>query len=430
MHALLLALLLGEGFDYGSYGRVAASSDLEGGPGTPTNVVAHGSRLEEAPYLELDLYYARDLPAKWRVVTSVALTGDLQHFAGFSSQPTLALRNLYLAVDVRPDLNVWAGSRMYRGDDIYLFDYWPLDNLNTVGGGVIFHRGGWELALHTGVNRLADDWQYETINMPTPGASTTDQVVVLDRARVIESFKLTRMFAWRAKASLYFEAHEIGDGTHIDPVAMTAEHLPDDHGFVLGAQAGVWGQPNRYVNLWLRGATGLAAYGDLAVPYALAQDKRATDAREFVIAAAGNWDSHRFGVLGGAYARYFRAAGATGVSADKWWEGILSVRPHWFVSEVFGVAGEFSYQTRSADALDPLSLQSLAASVVKVTLMPAVITLAPGALGRPQLRVVYTASFLDGGARAALERTDTRLAQDTIHYLGIQAEWWFNSAYR
>jgi maltoporin len=30
---------------------------------------------------------------------------------------------------------------MYRGDDIYLFDYWPLDNLNTVGAGA--QLGAW-----------------------------------------------------------------------------------------------------------------------------------------------------------------------------------------------------------------------------------------------------------------------------------------------
>src|SRR5262249_11781687 len=227
------------------------------------------------------------------------------------------LRNLYLQGDGvgRSWLSVWAGSRMYRGDDIYLFDFWPLDNLNTVGGGVFFRPDKWELALHTGVNRLADDWQYETLGTPAPMGGV-DQLVVLDRARIIESIKLTRYLFGRAKASLYFEAHEIGEGTHVDPMTLVTEKLPDDRGFVFGAQAGVWGQPNRYANLWVRGATGLAAYGDLAVPYALAQDKRAADAREFLIAAAGNWDGHRFGIMGGAYARYFRAAGATGYSAD------------------------------------------------------------------------------------------------------------------
>src|SRR5262245_21314494 len=126
---LVLALVLQpppEGFDYGSYGRISAATDLEGGPGVGTNVVSHGSRLEENPYVELDVYYAHTAEeARWRVVASVALTGALQHFEGFAQQTQLQLRNLYLQVDGigRPWLSVWAGSRMYRGDDIYLFDF-------------------------------------------------------------------------------------------------------------------------------------------------------------------------------------------------------------------------------------------------------------------------------------------------------------------
>src|SRR5215467_13393586 len=100
---LVCALLVGgvpaapEGFDYGSYGRVGAATDLEGGPGVSTNVVSHGSRLEESPYLELDVYYGHTVDdVHWRVVSSIALTGSLQHFEGFNTQPTLMLRNLYL----------------------------------------------------------------------------------------------------------------------------------------------------------------------------------------------------------------------------------------------------------------------------------------------------------------------------------------------
>src|SRR5215468_4466513 len=87
---LLYALTVGvpEGFDYGSYGRVSASTDLEGGPGVSTNVVSHGSRLEEPPYLELDVYYGHTIDeVRWRVVSSIALTSPLQHFDGFATQP-------------------------------------------------------------------------------------------------------------------------------------------------------------------------------------------------------------------------------------------------------------------------------------------------------------------------------------------------------
>jgi hypothetical protein len=30
---------------------------------------------------------------------------------------------------------------MYRGDDVYLLNWWPLDNLNMVGGGARYNAG-------------------------------------------------------------------------------------------------------------------------------------------------------------------------------------------------------------------------------------------------------------------------------------------------
>jgi len=134
------------GFDFGSYGRIGVGSDGRGHEGYSTNVVSHGSRLEEAPYLELNFYYSRsvggDSHRRWRVVLVPAFAGgDLFHYSGdFTSH--IAIRNAYaetqnLGFD---GLQLWAGSRMYRGDDIYLFDYLPLDNQNTVGGGAFYTR--------------------------------------------------------------------------------------------------------------------------------------------------------------------------------------------------------------------------------------------------------------------------------------------------
>src|SRR5947208_3220579 len=58
------------GFSFGSYGRVTLGLDGAGHEGYPVNVVAHGSRLEETPYLEIYLYYTGQLPGgvRWRAV--------------------------------------------------------------------------------------------------------------------------------------------------------------------------------------------------------------------------------------------------------------------------------------------------------------------------------------------------------------------------
>jgi hypothetical protein len=112
----------GTGFAFGSYGRVTLGLDGAGHEGYATNVVSHGSRLEEAPYLELDLYYGGALPtglgetARWRVVLAPAFQGDLFHYTGdFASQ--LAIRNAYAETEgiLYKGLNIWVGSRMLRG---------------------------------------------------------------------------------------------------------------------------------------------------------------------------------------------------------------------------------------------------------------------------------------------------------------------------
>ena len=147
-------------FTAGTYGRVHPSWNLRGGPGRPANLVSHGTRLELPPYAEVDLYYRKtfdDLPQDVEhpiqvgAVITLAFLEDLFHFTGDFDQ-SFALRNLYGWTSglLGGRLGLWAGSRMYRGDDIYLFDYWPLDNLNTYGGGAELTLKPVRIALHVG----------------------------------------------------------------------------------------------------------------------------------------------------------------------------------------------------------------------------------------------------------------------------------------
>lgn len=66
-----------------------------------------------------------------------ALFGPYAHYDGDFVDQSMAVRNLYVRManlsQTLDGLSLWAGSRMYRGDDIYLLEWWPLDELNTVG---------------------------------------------------------------------------------------------------------------------------------------------------------------------------------------------------------------------------------------------------------------------------------------------------------
>ncbi|HEY2749243.1 MAG TPA: carbohydrate porin, partial [Polyangia bacterium] len=427
------------GFDFGSYGRIGVGSDGRGHEGYSTNVVSHGSRLEEAPYLELSFYYSRSIAGdekkRWRVVVVPAFAGgDLFHYSGdFTSH--IALRNAYAeTVNLGVDgLQLWAGSRMYRGDDIYLFDYWPLDNLNTVGAGAKYERHKFEVALQAGLNRLDDLYQYETLDTPPRGLGPATQSIVLDRPRFVSSLKLQQRFGDFPgfKVALYGELHLLPAGTDTDPTTMLKTALPSDVGWVVGAQLGGWLRPYVFANLWFRSAGGLAAYGELTVPTGLDPTRSVQRAREYVGALSLNWESRWLGVMGGAYLRRFTDASTAPFNPNSYTEGIIALRPHIYWNEYFHTAVEVSYQARKADGFDPVANRVLTPSVFRFSVLPLVAPMGRGTYSRPQIYLIYTVSAMNDDARIALyDPSDYRYGQNIVHYIGTGVEWWFNSSYR
>jgi maltoporin len=427
------------GFDFGSYGRIGVGSDGRGHEGYSTNVVSHGSRLEEAPYLELDFYYSRtindDPNKRWRIVLIPAFAGgDLFHYSGtFTSH--IAIRDAYaetqnLGLD---GLRLWAGSRQYRGDDIYLFDWWPLDNLNTVGAGAQYTRKKTDVRLHFGLNRLDDLYQYEKLDTPPRGLGPPGSATVLDRPRFVASLKLTQQFGAfpGAKVSLYGEIHLLPSGEQVDPTTMLKTELPDDNGWVVGAQVGGWLRPFVFANLWFRVAGGLAAYGELTVPTHLDPKRRVASALEVLGAFAGNWESKWFGMQLGAYVRRFNDADPVTYNPSSYTEGIIAARPHIYWNKYFHTAVELSFQARRQDGVDPVANRVLTPEVFRASILPLVAPLGRGTYSRPQIYLIYSLSVMNDDARIALyDPQDFRYGQGVVHYLGTGVEWWFNSSYR
>lgn len=165
---------------------------------------------------------------------------------------------------------------MYRGDDIYLLDFWPLDNLNTVGGGVRFDTrdGKSFVAWHVGMNRADDPFQYQVEKRAAPqNQPGTNDVAILDRPRLISSLKASHivpMFDDKGglKAVLYGEVHRLPSGEREDQPGRL-KSVPGDSGTLIGGQVGLFtGEHDTFVNLFFRHGRGLAAYGELATPKA------------------------------------------------------------------------------------------------------------------------------------------------------------------
>lgn len=428
------------GFRFGSYGRVIAGTDLRGGRPEPVAVVARGPRVVERSYLELEFAYALRAPggALLRTVVTTAFGDTLFHETGeFDAQP--ALRNFYAeAVLGGGDTRLWAGSRMYRGDDIYLFDYWPLDDQNTLGLGASARRGAVEVAAHAGANRLLDEFQFQERDVAAPELGATT-VVQLNRQRMVASASATYFVDagsadLNAKVKLHAELHGLPSGTRLRGDA-TPEALPRDWGTTLGAQLGLWGPApsrtgyRRHANLFARWSRGLAAFDELAPPAGFDTSLRTYPrASEIVLGAGANWDDRWGHVLVGGYARRFVDADPNVRDPDDGWEYAVDVRPMARVGGGLFAGVDLAYQVRFPRGLMPSTQLAADPSVVSIAPMLAYSPLGPSGYDRPQLRLVYRAARLGDGALALYAEDDPRRAHAWVHFLGAQAEWWFNSS--
>jgi LamB porin len=423
------------GFTFGSYGRVSAGTDLRGGTPEPIKVVAHGPRIVEPTYFELQFGYGFQSPRGdvIRAVTTLGFGDRLFHFTGqFDAQP--AVRNLYAEARLHEGVTLWAGSRMYRGDDIYLFDYWPLDDINTVGGGAAFERERVTVAAHAGVNRLLDDYQLQsrTVADPAQGATVVTQ---LDRERILASATATVLLpdlydGLHAKAKLHGELQGLPSGTRLR-ADQSPEALPADWGTTIGAQLGAWSDCGDHLNLFARWSRGLAAYDELAPPTELDTSLRTyPHASEIVLGASGAWQADRWNLMIGADSRRFAGAGPDHDSVDDGWEYALDARPLARLGGDFYGGADLSYQARFPRGPNPTAQRIEDASVVQLAPMLVYSPMGPGPYARPQLRLVYRAAHLDQGALDLYVPDDPRHAHAWVHFLGVQAEWWFNSSYR
>ncbi|MBA3461426.1 MAG: carbohydrate porin [Deltaproteobacteria bacterium] len=426
------------GFRFGSYGRVIAGSDLRGGKPQAENVVAHGPRIVEPSYLELDFSFGfttkRGLVL--RPVITLAFNGTLFHDTGeFDAQP--ALRNMFLDAQVTKQLTAWVGSRMYRGDDIYLFDYWPLDDLNTVGGGLFFKQSALEIAAHAGFNRLLTPFQYQEIEVPNPAQGATT-VVQLNRQRMIASATGAYIDdggrgGLSLKAKLHGEVHALPSGTRQREGGSDFEALPSDSGFLIGAEVGAFGMSTeklhrRHLNGFVRYAKGLAAFDELAPPTSFGTDLKTNRASELTFGLSGNWDHAFANVMLGALSRRFVDADPDSVDHDDGWEYAVNVRPLAHLGREVFAGVDLSYQARFPRGLNQTTQRAEDPAVLQIAPMLVYSPMGPSAYDRPQLRLVYRAANRNEAALHEYVPGDPRGRHAWTHFLGFQAEWWFNSS--
>lgn len=429
------------GFHFGSYGRIVAASDLRGMTGRQSRVVSFAPRVDEDDtYAELELRREdRMFGVDTRIVATVAYGGPLFHYDGEFSE-RIAIRNLFAEAThiLTRGLSIWGGSRMVRGDDVYLMNFWPMDNLNMIGGGLRYAlEDDLEFALQVGMSQPNHPFQRQTDLVPARTGFVPDEIYILDRPRTVLSGRVTywpmgRMERNGFKGVLYGEQHWLGAGQRTRSDG-TIEGLPEDSGFVLGAQIGGYLSDTRsFVNIFFRYARGLGVYDPLGVPFRTGTVVTTGRAEQVRFALSANWEWNESPDVG------------VGVQLGGWWqlhhdadpavwnrgalsEGAIAVRPHVWFGQVAGVALDLSYQGMASLALDEITGRAEGGGIFKIGVMPFVTPWGRGTYTRPHIRLVYTLSARDEGARRLLNPADPRASRDVEHFLGVSVEWWFSS---
>lgn len=428
-----------QGFQFGSYARAVAATDLRGRAGREADLTAFNPRLDEAVYAELELRH------RWRldevetlIVATLAFQGPIFHYdAQFDED--WAVRNLFAEANhvFTKGLAFWAGSRMVRGDDVYLLNFWPLDNLNMVGGGA---RYAWtdrlEFAAHAGWAQPNDPFYRQSVGVPARVGVEAPRVLLLDRPRLVVGEKVTYWPFGRyrdrgIKAVLYAEQHDLPSGLRRNPSSDELERLSAESGWVLGGQVGGWFAPMRaFVNVFARYARGLAAFNPLDAPFRNGTTVVGTSrASELILALSANWELEWFGVQAGAHLRRYEDPTGLALGGGVIEEGSVVLRPHVWLGQFFGVAVEGSYQAIETTSIDEVTGAQRGGSAWKLGLMPFVTPLGRGTYTRPHIRLIYALTARDQRSRRLFPVGDPGATETTEHFLGIGVEWWFNSSY-
>ena len=135
----------------------------------------------------------------------------------------------------------------------------------------------------------------------------------------------------------------------------------------------------------------------------------------------------RFDLIAGAYVDWFSDADTVNYDGDDYYEGTISLRPSYRVAGGYKQAFEFSYQGHRSNGLSPRTDTFLVPAILKAAVIPT-LSAGTGPFARPELRLIYEISVLNDGAQEQYPVEDVRRRGAIHHYLGIGAEWWFNSS--
>jgi maltoporin len=430
-------LPISERLDFGMYGRVGLAYSLDGRviQGTRLNLrgSALGGRFEESDYLEPTLKFyilkpeTQESPGVRLVLTPAmfARTSLIGFFSTFTT-PNLTIELFQAYVEATnvliPGLSLWGGQRFYRGEDVFMADYFYFNNLSAQGGGIRYKDLDFALLVQTGSRTNAPAYQFDENGDGTPDSQRQRLVFVSQYVhRFPQGPQSGEPLKDRAhRLHLLAEFHALPSGRTRDG----AEVLPSDSGWVLGAKGVLdFGNGNfntlsvRYGRGIANGSIGSAqtwgTFGtaDTSGRFSGAFGVEVVD--HFVFNVSRLLSINGYGVL--------HLARGGGGSEDRGFDTSVGARTFLYLHDRVHLINEVTWQTRQ-DGHGPTG------TALKLTVAPTIVPSGVRSVWeRPHFRLFYTVAFYNQAARDALMSPyHVAFGPDAIaHYLGARVEWWF-----
>lgn len=437
-------------FYIGSYGRIGADWSFvnEGSIGRRLNLNNMGSiggRMEEQDYLELATGIDFSPLVKGdsmnvTVNTRFALWSNSLSLFGNSTTSsqgglTFAIPELYVeatGVGKKDQVNLWIGSRLYRGADIHIADHFYFNDHSGQGFGVELKstRFAALFVASTDTSSTVPPYFYLNIKTGTPALALRQRTVLV----VEQDLPLSQ----GSRLTLLGEYHRMGNPDATDTVPDLA--YPGDRGYVLGARVNkslpkfLAGSYNDFA---IRYGRGIANGGDGGVsrtwltfgaPDLASQSFRNAYSWSLVNHVLLNL-SERFSLNG--YLIYNQSKGAADSDdrAETFFEKevfnrkedfTIGSRGTWYISDNFHLLSELHYSQRR-DGEQPLYAMG------KFSIAPTLSTSGERSVwARPHLRFVFSLARYNENASESLYSPYLQFVgpERWGYYMGVKAEWW------
>lgn len=443
----------------GSYGRVGVDWSFVNGGSIGrrlnlNNMGSIGGRMEEQDYLEIaPALHFKPFKNDDATLINVQLRFSLysNSLSLFGNSSTTSLGGLTLALPEifaearninNSGVNVWIGSRLYRGPDVHIADHFYFNDHSGQGFGVEFKNTRFStiFVASTDTSSTLPPYFYLNIQTGTPGLALRQRLVV----------NLEQDLKINDKQSLTFlgEFHRMGQGEsglEIEPYENENDsniilNYPSDYGFVLGMRYSTkFGadELGQYNNLAVRYGTRLANGGDGGLSKTSATFG-APDLEDLNFKGAYSLSivdefllslSEENALIG--YLIYTNSKGGAKTDGlaktyfgrevyNKKNDFTLGFRDTHYFSDKFHFLTELHYSQRRDGTEDTYAM-------TKISLAPTFVpTGEKNAYARPHFRFVVSLAHYNDAAKNGLYSPYLQFtgAKTWGYYFGVKAEWW------